>query len=87
MRTCRILIGISLYKARVFCVLYESTFASTRRDRVSNPEQKKKRTSSHPCFPRFCFRNAARPLCTNPSAMPITEYTPPTMAMSVVMKW
>jgi len=40
----------------------------------------------HPCFPSSNFRIMFRVLCTNPSAMPQTLYTPPTIAMSVVMK-
>jgi len=48
---------------------------------------KKRPRPRHPCLPSSIFlRIMAIELKSNPSAMPMTEYTPPMMAMREVMK-
>ena len=50
-------------------------------------QKARRRPGRHPCLPSSIFlRSMAIELKSNPSAMPMTEYTPPMMAMREVMK-
>ena len=45
-------------------------------------------TTTHMAFPSCIFLlNIKLVLCINPSMIPTTLYTPPTMAINVVMNW